>query len=361
MNKPVLRTVFRVSELLSWYKHGFLDLNPRFQRRSVWSPIQKSFLMDTVVCGLPMPIIIMRDEPRSLGSLESKREVVDGQQRLRTVFAFVDPVALRDYSSSRDDFTVRKTHNPGIAGRRFGDLLPEARQRILDYEFSVHVLPAGTDDRQVVNIFSRLNATGVKLNRQELRNAEFSGEFRMLVDKLSQAHLRHWRDWEILQDQQIARMLEAELTAELVQLMLEGIVGKSQPRLTALYRKYEESFKQGPLLGRRFDDTMLHIEEALENRIARTEFRRQMWFHALFAVLYDNKFGLPHGQQGGSVSGRHTLPGMETLRRRLSSISQAIASERIPAPVQKASRGATAHPGARTLRVNFLRGRCLGR
>ena len=52
----------------------------------------------------------------------------------------------------------------------------DLQQRILDYQFSVHVLSPGVDDREVLSIFARMNSTGVKLNPQELRNAEYFGD-----------------------------------------------------------------------------------------------------------------------------------------------------------------------------------------
>ena len=36
---------FRVADFLSWLKDGSLNLNPPFQRRSVWKPAAKSYLI----------------------------------------------------------------------------------------------------------------------------------------------------------------------------------------------------------------------------------------------------------------------------------------------------------------------------
>ena len=96
-------------------------------------------------------------------------EVVDGQQRLRTVISYIVPDLLDDYDPARDFFTVQKAHNSELANKKFTELAPEIKQRILDYQFSVHVLPSHVDDREVLQIFARMNATGVKLNDQELR------------------------------------------------------------------------------------------------------------------------------------------------------------------------------------------------
>lgn len=58
----IAKTVYKVSDFLSWQKAGSLVLSPSFQRRPVWEAGAKSFLIDTVVRGLPMPIIFLREQ-----------------------------------------------------------------------------------------------------------------------------------------------------------------------------------------------------------------------------------------------------------------------------------------------------------
>jgi hypothetical protein len=65
----------------------------------------------------------------------------------------------------------------GAIVEKFADLDPTYKQMFLNYQFSTHVLPTDTSDQQVLDIFRRMNATCTKLNRQELRNAEYFGEF----------------------------------------------------------------------------------------------------------------------------------------------------------------------------------------
>src|SRR2546428_2618250 len=113
------KTFYKVADFISWQRANTLVLSPEFQRRSVWKPGAKSYLIDTIVRGLPIPIIFIRDRRTDLNSLESVREVVDGQQRLRTVIGFVAPELLKNYDDQRDSFTVKKSHNPAIAGKTF--------------------------------------------------------------------------------------------------------------------------------------------------------------------------------------------------------------------------------------------------
>ncbi|MGY4572960.1 DUF262 domain-containing protein [Bradyrhizobium sp. USDA 3256] len=198
LEAQTLRTLYRVSDFVGWQREGTLELNPNFQRRSVWKKGAKSFLIDTIIRGFPVPIIFLRDKKTDLKTLKGKRDVVDGQQRIRTLLSFIDHNLLPDYDPQRDDFEINKTHNKDFGGKRFHQLTMEVRQRILDYQFSVHSFPTDTDDRMILQIFARMNATGVKLNPQELRNAEFFGEFKTSAYELATEQLYRWRDdWEV--------------------------------------------------------------------------------------------------------------------------------------------------------------------
>ncbi len=184
----IQRTQFKVADFVNWYRNEELNLSPSFQRRSVWKPGAKSYLIDTVMRGLPIPAILLRDVPSDLRTLRSVREVVDGQQRIRTLISFVARDLLRDPSQA-DDFKINRAHNRELAGCRFAELSKGLQQHILDYQFIVHVFPSDTDDREILEIFSRMNATGYKLTNQELRNATFFGEFKTLCYELAAEQL----------------------------------------------------------------------------------------------------------------------------------------------------------------------------
>src|SRR6266581_4083440 len=100
---------FKVSDFLSWQREGSLVLSPNFQRRPVWKPTAKSYLLDTVARGLPVPIIFIR-ERINLTTQTTIREIVDGQQRLRTLFTFIDSRSLPDFDKNRDPFIVSPRH-----------------------------------------------------------------------------------------------------------------------------------------------------------------------------------------------------------------------------------------------------------
>ena len=82
LTQNITRTQYKVSDFLNWQKSDLLVLSPKFQRRSVWRPGAKSYLLDTIIKGYPIPIIFLREQKTDLTTLKHKREVVDGQQRV---------------------------------------------------------------------------------------------------------------------------------------------------------------------------------------------------------------------------------------------------------------------------------------
>jgi uncharacterized protein with ParB-like and HNH nuclease domain len=288
----ITRTLYKVSDFLSWQKAKNLVLSPSFQRRSVWKHGAKSYLLDTIVRGLPIPIIFLRERQTSPDDLEPIREVVDGQQRIRTVISYIAPNLLKDLNKERDIFQVKSVHNKELANKYFVDLSDDFKRKILDYQFSVHVLPPGIDDREILQIFARMNSTGVKLNSQELRNALFFGEFKTCMYLLGFEQLPRWREWNIFTEDQISRMNEVELTSEIAILMLQGISGKSQARIDKIYEINDESFPERKECERRFNIIMDTIEDKFGNELRKMVFRKVSLFYILFAYIYDTQYGL---------------------------------------------------------------------
>ena len=288
----ILRTLYKVSDFVYWQKSKSLILSPSFQRRPVWKPGAKSYFIDTIDRGLPIPIIFLREQKTDLLSLEPKREVVDGQQRIRTIITYIDPSLLDDYNQARDDFTIQLTHNKQLGGKKFRELPHEVKQRILDYEFSVHVLPSSVDDREILHIFARMNATGVKLNEQELRNAWYFGEFKTSMYEIASEQLPRWRDWKIFTEYNIARMEEVELTSEFALLMLKGLTAKTQSAINRIYDDKDPQFSERSEVENRFRIIMDSIDGKLGDKIRLLPFKKKTLFYSLFAFFYDIQFGI---------------------------------------------------------------------
>jgi hypothetical protein len=358
-DSQTLRTQYRVTDFVTWQRDGALQLNPNFQRRPVWKKAAKSYLIDTIIRGLPIPIIFLRDLKADLTTFKAKRDVVDGQQRIRTLLSFIDPQLLPNFDASRDDFTISRTHNPELAGRTFTQLPADIRQRILDYQFSVHSFPSDTDDREILQIFARMNSTGVNLNAQELRNAEFYGDFKTLAYELATEQLNRWRDWRVFTPDQIARMNEVELSSEFMLLILNGVLEKTNATINQFYSKFDESFEDGPEVARRFREVFDTIEHSFDENTIAGLFRHRTVFYGLFATVY----GVQYGLRSATVKEYERLKREKPKQlsadiiRHITSAGRRIANRTgISARVLKALRGATTHASERRVIITFLAG-----
>lgn len=346
----VTRTVYTVRDFVSWYDQNQLELRPPFQRLDVWQPIAKSFLIDTILKGLPVPIIILRDRPGV--SFTPKREVVDGQQRLTTILSFVCP----HHFPPEKHFTISSAHASEFSGKSFAELPEGAQCLILDYEISVHVLPASVDDQEVLRIFSRLNSTGSPLNDQELRNAQYHGFFKQCVLNLSIDHFNYWRSWNVFSDFDFARMREVEFTSELVGYILQGMRGRTQTYITSLYKEYEDAFPQEQEVRRRFVQVMERIANDFGDELLRTEFHRTTWFYTLFGEIYDRLFGTTYLDEDDDEY-RNPEPITRVFWERVRTVSNNLKNpQNLPVDLMKALTGRTTHIGSRKVRAALLRG-----
>jgi hypothetical protein len=270
---------YSINDFIEWDKGQQLELNPRFQRRPVWTDKAKSFLIDTILRGKPIPKVFIRQKI-NVSTKTSTREVVDGQQRLRTILSFI-----------KDGFVVSKRHHPTYGGLRFSELPEEVQAQVLAYEVSVDLL-INLPDPEVLDIFSRLNSYAVVLNEQEKINADHFGPFKVLADKIGHKYYDYWTSQGVLTSKQVMRMLEVNLVADLLIAMLEGI--KSKKQIKKFYDAYENAFAHDTeALEQRFDSVITAIATIYPEGLADTEFRRPHLFYSLFTALAHRTFGIP--------------------------------------------------------------------
>jgi hypothetical protein len=230
------------------------------------------------------------------------------------------------------------------------------------------VFPADTDDREILQIFARMNATGTKLNYQELRNAEFFGHFKLLSYDLATEQLNRWRDWRIFTPDQIARMDEVELTSEFMMLIMEGILEKNKSTIDAFYRDFDDEFPDEREVASRFRMTMDKIEAMFPNGELEVLFRNKTMFYALFVAVYGAQFGLRAPTEGTNPpKGRIFQAHIPLLKQAPRPISPALVERMVqgaeeirlrdaPDDVQKATRGSTAHASSRRVVIRHLTG-----
>lgn len=272
---------YSINDFLEWEKNGQLELNPYFQRRSVWNDNARSYLMDTIIRGLPMPKVFIRQKI-NVNTRNSIREIVDGQQRLRTILSFLN-----------DGFVISKQHNNKYGGMYFSQLCQiddEVQANILNYEISVDLL-VNMSDPNVLDIFSRLNSYSVILNEQEKINANHFGPFKLLADNIAKQYYQFWIGNKIISEKKCLRMEDVNLTADLLIAMCEGI--KEKKRIKYYYDLYEKTFNHdAQQLEEQFNSVMNVIQCIYEEELKDSEFKRVQLFYSLFTAIYHIKYGL---------------------------------------------------------------------
>lgn len=276
----IQKTTFKIWDFISWYKDKTLVLSPDFQRRSVWNDNSKSYLMDTIIRWLPMPIIILREKIPSFDDYKRIREVVDWQQRLTTILDFFDK-----------KFKVKQIHNTEYWNLTFDKLPDEIKQRIMNYEISVHVLPSSVSDPQVLEIFSRLNSTWYKLNKQELRNAEYQWEFKNAIYSVSSKFIDYFLKWNLFNNSDITRMKEAEFTTDVFVFMINWKITARKPELfDKKYEEFENKFPLSDNYKEKYINVLNNINIYLWERIKDSIFKKESMFYHLFALFYNHMY-----------------------------------------------------------------------
>lgn len=343
-------TTYTVLDFLRWKKDGTLELRPPFQRNSVWRPALKSSLVDSLLRGYPIPALFLQDKTNA-STLTRQLVVVDGQQRLRTLIGYVDPSALEDFDP-RDDFAIQRVHDKTRAGYRFADLDEDDRELILNSRLNVYTVGSSVVDRELLEIFRRMNTFGAKLNAQELRNAEYSGVFKEFVYRFSAETLDRWLGWGLFTRQAIAEMRDAEFTSDLVVLLVRGRGATTKTVLDKMYEDHEDSFPQLDAVSDRLDQIRDDLDTMFAGDALRS-FRSRMWTYTLVDLLNQRRYGGAIGEE----KPRNPKPkrvDLQRLRAQLGELGTRITTGQVPQNVLTATRGAANDAKSRQARYEFV-------
>lgn len=259
-----------IQDLVNFHKSEELNLNPWYQRRSVWTTPQKSYLINTLHEQKPIPELYIRHS-LDLEKEKSIKEVVDGQQRTRAILSYIND----EFSAYHPDHS-RKVFYSKLTGPQ--------RQKFLLTSIPVGYL-LGANDSDVIDIFGRINSVSKTLNTQEKRNAKFSGEFKQFSLKYASDKVQFWRINKIFTENEIARMTEVQFISDLVLNLRDGISDFTPKLLDSIYLEYDEEFPIRNSMEKRLDRVFNMLGNLPEGQIAETIFSRQPILFSLLIVL----------------------------------------------------------------------------
>ncbi|MBU0663407.1 MAG: DUF262 domain-containing protein [Proteobacteria bacterium] len=227
---------------LSWFidmeNQERLDLEPPYQRRSVWTPKDRYFFLDTIFNNYPSPAIYLQKENTTKGP---KYNVVDGKQRLQTVLRY-----YHNKYAIPQNFPIVE-----LRGKKFKDISAEYSSKFYNYVFSVEQLFSMHAEEDWNEVFFRVNRSQKQLTPQELRHARYDGWFinraESEVKDLTANPGLFWKNIKVSSTQKNRRMKDVEFISTLMLLILEKrFVGFPQSDIDILYGKYNFELSELP-------------------------------------------------------------------------------------------------------------------
>ena len=159
----------KLRELLLAVRDEKLVPQAAFQRRLVWTTRHKLALIQTVLEGFPFPEIFLAAGDVDPNSGEAVELLVDGQQRISTLF---------QYFTGSDLLKLPSDMHP------FKELSDDEKREFLQYDVVVRDL-GRVDHKAIVEIFTRINSTSYDLNAIELHNARYDGAFKKFGERVT--------------------------------------------------------------------------------------------------------------------------------------------------------------------------------
>ncbi|CAM2009055.1 DUF262 domain-containing protein [Acanthopleuribacter pedis] len=171
--------VFSLGQTLELIESKDLDLAPDFQRRRVWTEAQKNLLIESLLLRIPLPAFYF------FGDLEGKLHVLDGFQRLSTIYQFVKGATDPTYGDSFHLCGRHLKYLKNLDQQNHDALAQKWKRRIKQTQLVVNLIDPQTPEPIKMEIFSRINTLGTALNAQELRYGLSKNRSRSFLQKLA--------------------------------------------------------------------------------------------------------------------------------------------------------------------------------
>lgn len=178
-----------------------------FQRGFVWTKAQMDKFLETVLLQFPIPGIILID--MGDGVSQDNWYVLDGQQRLKTLYKFV----RENYKISNNESITESFRGKTLEGEEDG--LPAAiRDQFENYTINatiIRALPDSKDLDAIYQIFERINSGGTQLTAHEIRIALYSGILANTIEEINNTEA-----WISLYGNKNKRLRDHELISRII-------------------------------------------------------------------------------------------------------------------------------------------------
>lgn len=174
-----------IQTLYGWYREKKLFVNRRYQRKLVWTQLEKQKLVESILKKYPIPAILVAEREGAAGTYE----IIDGLQRLHAIVSFIETSfpTLDEKLFALEFFpTAKSKADEGIFVPNESALLLSQREvtTILDYSLALSVMRNATD-AEINDVFDRINTYGHRLSDQERRQAGVQSDFSSMVRQIA--------------------------------------------------------------------------------------------------------------------------------------------------------------------------------
>ncbi|SFE62940.1 Protein of unknown function DUF262 [Actinopolyspora alba] len=172
-----------IQSIYSWFSTHQLYVNRRYQRKLVWSQLEKQKLIESVLRKFPVPAILLAE--RDTGDYE----IIDGLQRLHTLVSFIEnsfPSVNAEYFDVSQFPTAKARADEGkfdpVANKKILD--QSDISTFLDYSLAISIMRGATES-EIDDVFARINTYGHRLSDQERRQAGVQDNFSNLIRQIA--------------------------------------------------------------------------------------------------------------------------------------------------------------------------------
>ncbi|HYS04434.1 MAG TPA: DUF262 domain-containing protein [Candidatus Dormibacteraeota bacterium] len=269
-----------INELTLMFRSRQINLEPGFQRRSVWTLTDRRRLIESIVGGYPVPSVFLYRRDRNGGPVY---DVIDGKQRLETIFMFTKVGRFK-----RDWFEVKLDLGNGRDWYDWSTLKRSfSEQQAALVSYKLQTVEVTGELNQIIDLFVKINSTGKRLTSGERRHAKYyTSPFLREADRLVIRFRRYLEDTRILSAAQIDRMKGTELFAELLMSINNG--GPINKK-TSLDRAIGNDTVNAHTLGklsREFTRSMNLVRRMFPN-LKQVRFRNSAEFYSLILLIWE--------------------------------------------------------------------------
>jgi len=269
-----------INEMVLLFRNKQINLDPGFQRKSVWSQLDRRRLIQSIASEYPLPNIFLYRR-----NIKGKTvyDVIDGKQRLETILMFI---GVGRFKRKRFDVRLELDDN-GLCWWDWKEIKKYSEETRHKFEcFQLQTVEVSGDLAEIVDLFVRINSTGKRLTSGEKRHAKFYNSlFLKEAEKLVRRYQSYLLQNRILSQPQLGRMKGTELFSELLMSIHQGgLINKK----TALDRAIGNEGINGNTLRRiskEFIATMNLIKK-MYPEIKQTRFRNTAEFYSLFMLVW---------------------------------------------------------------------------